>query len=128
MGGGARGEAGHQLAGDTEPVGAHGVSGWSDRHGPPPATGDTPDSSPANDARRRADCQDQKMNLPPPGPLPTVGSMKGYGQFCPIAIAAEIFAERWTPLILRELLAGSRRFNDIRHGVPLISRSLLAQR
>jgi DNA-binding HxlR family transcriptional regulator len=54
--------------------------------------------------------------------------MKGYGQFCPIAIAAEIFAERWTPLILRELLAGSHRFNDIRQGVPLISRSLLAQR
>jgi DNA-binding HxlR family transcriptional regulator len=54
--------------------------------------------------------------------------VKGYGQFCPIAIAAEIFAERWTPLILRELLAGSHRFNDIRQGVPLISRSLLAQR
>jgi len=54
--------------------------------------------------------------------------MKGYGQFCPVAVAAEIFAERWTPLILRELFAGSRRFNDIRHGVPLISRSLLAQR
>ena len=54
--------------------------------------------------------------------------MKGYGQFCPVAIAAEIVAERWTPLILRELIAGSRRFNDIRHGVPLISRSLLAQR
>jgi DNA-binding HxlR family transcriptional regulator len=54
--------------------------------------------------------------------------MKGYGQFCPVAVAAEIFAERWTPLILRELFAGSRRFNDIRNGVPLISRSLLAQR
>ena len=41
---------------------------------------------------------------------------------------AEIFAERWTPLILRELFAGARRFNDIRRGVPLISRSLLVQR
>jgi DNA-binding HxlR family transcriptional regulator len=54
--------------------------------------------------------------------------MKGYGQFCPIAVACETFAERWTPLILRELLAGSRRFNEIRQGIPLISRSLLGQR
>ena len=54
--------------------------------------------------------------------------MKGYGQFCPVAVAAEIFAERWTPLILRELFSGAHRFNDIRRGVPLISRSLLTQR
>jgi DNA-binding HxlR family transcriptional regulator len=54
--------------------------------------------------------------------------MKGYGQFCPIAVACETFAERWTPLILREVLAGSKRFNDIRQGIPLISRTLLAQR
>src|SRR5258708_20646342 len=54
--------------------------------------------------------------------------MKGYGQFCPIAMACETFAERWTPLILRELLAGARRFNEIRQGVPLISRTLLGQR
>jgi DNA-binding HxlR family transcriptional regulator len=54
--------------------------------------------------------------------------MKGYGQFCPIAMACETFAERWTPLILREVLAGSRRFNEIREGMPLISRTLLAQR
>jgi DNA-binding HxlR family transcriptional regulator len=54
--------------------------------------------------------------------------MKGYGQFCPIAVACEIFAERWTPLILRELLAGACRFGELRRGVPLISRSLLAQR
>ena len=51
--------------------------------------------------------------------------MKGYGQFCPIAIACETFAERWTPLILRELLAGARRFNEIRQGMPLISRTVL---
>jgi DNA-binding HxlR family transcriptional regulator len=68
------------------------------------------------------------MDLPRLGPVPTVGAMKGYGQFCPVAVAAEIFAERWTPLILRELFAGERRFNDIRRGVPLISRSLLAAR
>jgi DNA-binding HxlR family transcriptional regulator len=54
--------------------------------------------------------------------------MRGYGQFCPVAKAAEIFAERWTPLILRELLCGSRYFSDLQRGIPLISRALLAQR
>ena len=54
--------------------------------------------------------------------------MSGYGQFCPIAKAAEIIAERWTPLVLRELICGSRRFNDLRRGVPLMSSSLLSQR
>jgi len=51
-----------------------------------------------------------------------------YGQFCPVAKAAEIFAERWTPLVLRELVCGSHHFNDLHRGVPLMSRSLLAQR
>ncbi len=54
--------------------------------------------------------------------------MRGYGQFCPVAKAAEIFAERWTPLVLRELLCGSRRFNDLHRGVPMMSRTLLRQR
>jgi len=54
--------------------------------------------------------------------------MPGYGQFCPVAVASEVFAERWTPLILRELFNGSRRFSDFRRGMPLISRALLAQR
>jgi DNA-binding HxlR family transcriptional regulator len=54
--------------------------------------------------------------------------MKGYGQFCPVALAAEVFAERWTPLILRELLCGARRFAEIHRGVPRISRNLLCQR
>jgi DNA-binding HxlR family transcriptional regulator len=54
--------------------------------------------------------------------------MKGYGQFCPVAKAAEIVAERWTPLVLRELLCGSRRFSDLHRGVPLMSRTLLARR
>lgn len=53
---------------------------------------------------------------------------RGYGQFCPVAMASEIFAERWTPLILRELCAGRSQFNDIHKGVPLMSRTLLAQR
>jgi DNA-binding HxlR family transcriptional regulator len=54
--------------------------------------------------------------------------MTGYGQFCPIAKAAQILAERWTPLVLRELICGSMRFNDLRRGVPLMSSSLLSQR
>jgi DNA-binding HxlR family transcriptional regulator len=54
--------------------------------------------------------------------------MKGYGQFCPVALASEVFAERWTPLILRELLAGARRFADLHRGVPRMSRNLLTQR
>lgn len=54
--------------------------------------------------------------------------MHGYGQFCPVAVACEVFAERWTPLIVRELFAGSRRFSEIRRGMPLISRALLTQR
>jgi len=54
--------------------------------------------------------------------------MTDYGQFCPVALGAEIFAERWTPLILRELLMGGRRFCDIQRGVPRMSRNLLAQR
>lgn len=51
-----------------------------------------------------------------------------YGQFCPVAVACEIFAERWTPLILRELILGSSRFNEIHRGTPKMSRTLLAQR
>ena len=54
--------------------------------------------------------------------------MTDYGQFCPVALGAEIFAERWTPLILRELLMGGRRFSDIQRGVPRMSRNLLTQR
>lgn len=54
--------------------------------------------------------------------------MMHYRQFCPIAKAAEIIAERWTPLVVHELLAGSVRFSDIRRGVPLMSQTLLSQR
>jgi DNA-binding HxlR family transcriptional regulator len=54
--------------------------------------------------------------------------MRGYGQFCPVAIASEIFAERWTPLVVRELFCGSRRFNELRNGLPRIPRSILVQR
>ena len=54
--------------------------------------------------------------------------MEGYGQYCPLAKGAEVFAERWTPLILRELLRGSTSFNDIHRGVPRMSRTLLSTR
>jgi len=52
----------------------------------------------------------------------------GYNQFCPIAKASEVFATRWTPLILRELMADVHTFNDIHRGVPLISRAVLVAR
>ncbi|MCW5658981.1 MAG: transcriptional regulator [Burkholderiaceae bacterium] len=52
----------------------------------------------------------------------------GYGQFCTVARGAEVLCERWTPLVVRELLCGSRRFNDLHRGVPRMSTSLLARR
>jgi DNA-binding HxlR family transcriptional regulator len=54
--------------------------------------------------------------------------MAEYRQYCPVARASEILADRWTPLIVRELLAGSQHFNEIERGLPGISRSLLVSR
>lgn len=54
--------------------------------------------------------------------------MTDYGRFCPIALASEVVADRWTPLILREMVLGNTRFNDIARGLPGISRSLLVSR
>jgi DNA-binding HxlR family transcriptional regulator len=54
--------------------------------------------------------------------------MQKYKQYCPVARASEILADRWTPLIVRELILGSHRFNEIERGLPGISRSLLASR
>jgi len=54
--------------------------------------------------------------------------MTDYGQFCTVARGAEIFGERWTPLVVRELLCGSTRFNDLRRGLPRMSATLLVQR
>jgi DNA-binding HxlR family transcriptional regulator len=54
--------------------------------------------------------------------------MESYGQFCPLALASEVVGERWTPLVLRELMLGARRFNDIHRGVPRMSPSLLSKR
>lgn len=54
--------------------------------------------------------------------------MKSYGQFCSIARALDLLGERWTLLIVRELLCGSSRFGDLRRGLPRISRTMLAAR
>lgn len=54
--------------------------------------------------------------------------MKGYGQFCPIAKAAEVFCQRWTALILRDLATGATRFSQLQRGVPLASPTLLSRR
>ena len=54
--------------------------------------------------------------------------MDNYGQFCPIARGAEVFAMRWTPLIVRNMLLGCRTFGEIREGLPGISKTLLSQR
>ncbi len=54
--------------------------------------------------------------------------MKSYGQFCPVAKAAELFCERWTPLIVRDLYWGAKRFSELQRGVPLMSPTLLSQR
>lgn len=55
----------------------------------------------------------------------TIGS---YRQFCPVAMAAEVLCTRWTVVLLRELVAGSTRFNELRRGVPRMSPALLSQR
>jgi DNA-binding HxlR family transcriptional regulator len=54
--------------------------------------------------------------------------MRNYGQFCPIARGSEILAERWTPIILRNVLMGCHTFNQIAVGAPGLSRALLTRR
>ena len=54
--------------------------------------------------------------------------MRGYGQYCPVAKAAEVLGERWTLLIVRDLITGAHRFTDLKRGLPGISRTLLADR
>src|ERR1700752_5296329 len=62
-------------------------------------------------------------------PLPLLNpQMKGYGSYCPIAKAAEILAERWTLLVIRDLLLGARHFNDLRLSIPLIPPATLSKR
>lgn len=55
-------------------------------------------------------------------------AMATYREYCPIAVGAEVLGDRWTPLVLRELILGSRGFNEIHRGVSRMSRSLLSQR
>jgi DNA-binding HxlR family transcriptional regulator/putative sterol carrier protein len=54
--------------------------------------------------------------------------VKSYGQYCPIAKSVEVLGERWSILVLRELLIGSVRFNDIARGLPGMSRTMLSKR
>jgi DNA-binding HxlR family transcriptional regulator len=54
--------------------------------------------------------------------------MSSYGQFCPVAKAMELLDERWTMLVVRELLLGSKHFNDLRRGLPKMSPTLLSKR
>ena len=54
--------------------------------------------------------------------------MAEHASFCPVQLATEVLADRWTPLIVRELLLGSTRFNDLVRALPGISRTLLTQR
>jgi len=54
--------------------------------------------------------------------------MINYAQFCPVAKAAEVFGDRWTPIIMRELCFGTRSFGELLAAAPLISRTVLAQR
>ncbi len=56
------------------------------------------------------------------------GEASFYGQFCPVAMAAELLATRWTLVVLGEMLSGSTRFNEIRRGVPRMSSALLSKR
>ena len=57
-----------------------------------------------------------------------IWTVKTYGEYCPIAMGAEAIGDRWTPLILRELICGSQRFSEIHRGIPRMSRTLLTQR
>jgi DNA-binding HxlR family transcriptional regulator len=54
--------------------------------------------------------------------------VRGYGQYCPVAKAAEVLGERWTLLIVRDLITGAHRFTDLHRGLPGISRTLLSER
>jgi DNA-binding HxlR family transcriptional regulator len=74
-------------------------------------------------------CEVQILDLRAVGQGIKLGcGVAGYSQFCPVSLGAEVFAERWTPLILRELLDGSHRFSELQRGLPRISRNLLSQR
>ena len=54
--------------------------------------------------------------------------MRSYAQYCPVAHATEILGDRWTLLIVREMLGGANGFNELQRGLPGISRSVLTDR
>lgn len=66
--------------------------------------------------------------MTPAKEAPVPLSEGGYGQYCPITRAVEVLGERWSLLIVRDLLLGTTRFNDLARGNPRLSRSLLAKR
>jgi DNA-binding HxlR family transcriptional regulator len=70
----------------------------------------------------------QLLDYPSRPAAASMGAMPEYGRFCPVSLTTEVLADRWTPLIVRELVLGNTRFNDIARGLPGISRSLLVQR
>src|SRR3954447_17601084 len=76
---------------------------------------------------RRPDIEGSRLG---PRRCPGIAPMTqpSYKQFCPVAMAAELLCTRWTVVLLRELFAGSTRFNDLRRGVPKMSPTLLSQR
>ena len=83
----------------------------------------------AGEPRYRRACHIvQKLNYLAGARDAKVLGMKGYGSFCPVSKAAEILTERWTLLVLRELLLGSCHFNHLRRGIPQISPTLLSKR
>ncbi len=57
-----------------------------------------------------------------------MGEKTGYGQYCPITRAVEVLGERWSVLIVRDLLCGATRFNELARGNPRLSRTLLSKR
>jgi len=70
----------------------------------------------------------QKLYYPGRGRARDHGDMTHYGDYCPIAVGVEVLGDRWTPLVIRELMVGAGGFNEIHRGIPRISRTLLAQR
>ena len=79
----------------------------------------------------RRTCKPRKLQVVPCDGMSLTVELsmdRSHGQFCTVARGAEIVCERWTPLVIRELLCGSKRFNDLRRGVPRMSTSLLAKR
>ena len=105
--------------------------GWVGHGRSPPVAVSVCETSSAAD-RRGSSCRSVPALVLYLYGMPTqrseVRQMSGYGQFCPVAKAMELLDERWTMLVVRELLLGSAHFNDLRRGVPKMSPALLSKR